>query len=118
MVLNAVVVIAMETCVMGVMKSKVWFFIALDKDEVIGSIVTSTFGNKTREIYLMETDIGYRRQGYANALLEKSIDRAFSSGVNEPMVMVGKNNAPEINMYESFRFQKTDTCIMYSIDSL
>jgi ribosomal protein S18 acetylase RimI-like enzyme len=93
-------------------------FIALDKDEVIGSIVTSTFGNKKREIYFMETDKGYRRQGYAKALLEKSIDRAFSSGANELIVMIGKDNFPAINMCESFGFGRTDTCITYSIDSL
>lgn len=93
-------------------------FIALDKDKVVGSIVTSTFGNKKREIYFLGTDNGYHRQGYAGSLLEKSIDRAFSSGANELMVMVGIENNPEINMYESFGFQKTDTCNTYSIESL
>ncbi|MBU4486486.1 MAG: GNAT family N-acetyltransferase [Candidatus Delongbacteria bacterium] len=93
-------------------------FIALDKDEMVGSIVTSTFGNKRREIYFMETDKGYRRQGYAKSLLEKSIDRAFSSGANELMVIVGVENIPEINMYESFGFQIVDTCNTYSIESL
>lgn len=93
-------------------------FIALDKDEVIGSIVTSIFGNKKREIYFMDIEKGYHRQGYAKALLEKSINRAFSSGANELMVMIGEENIPAINLYESFGFQKTDTCITYSIDSL
>jgi len=92
--------------------------IAIEKDKLIGSIVTSTFGNKKEEIYFIETDKCYRRQGYANSLLIKSIDRAFQSGVNELMILVETDNSPAIHLYESFGFQKVDTCNTYSIESL
>lgn len=92
--------------------------IALDKDNIVGSIVTSRFGNKKEEIYFIETDKCYRRQGYANSLLQKSIDKAFKSGIKELMILVETDNIPAFNLYESSGFEKVDTCNTYSIESL
>jgi ribosomal protein S18 acetylase RimI-like enzyme len=92
--------------------------IGLEKDKIVGYIVTSTSGNKKEEIYFIEADKCYGRQGYAESLLQKSIDRTFESGIKELMVMVEIDNISEINLYESFGFEKVDTCNTYSIESL
>lgn len=93
-------------------------FIALEKDELVGAIATSALGNKREEIYFIEIDEKYRGQGYSNGLLEKSIEKAFSSLTNELIAMVAEDNAPAIHLYETFGFRKSDTCVTYSIESL
>lgn len=92
--------------------------IALEKDKIVGSIVTSRFGNKKEEIYFIKTDKCCDRQGYAESLLQKSTDRAFQSGIKELMTMVERDNISEINLYESFGYKKVDTSNTYSIESL
>jgi ribosomal protein S18 acetylase RimI-like enzyme len=93
-------------------------FIALEKDELVGSIVTSTGGGKREGIYFIETDKRYRRQGYAKGLLGKSIDKAFLSGASELVIQVEIENSPAINLYKSFGFQKVYTSNTYSIEAL
>lgn len=93
-------------------------FIALEKDELVGSVVTSTGGGKREGIYFIETDKCYRRQGYAKGLLGKSIDKAFLSGASELAIQVEIENSPAIHLYESFGFQKVYTANTYSIESL
>ena len=90
-------------------------FIILDKDEVIGSVVTSKYENKSEEIYLIEVAENRQNLGYGTALMNKAIKHAFSSGTEELMVMVEKDNMAAIHLYEKLGFKKTDTCLTYSI---
>jgi ribosomal protein S18 acetylase RimI-like enzyme len=92
--------------------------IALDKGELVGSVVTSKNGSEREEVYFIETEERHRRQGYAKSLLEKSIDRVFQSGKKELMIFVEVNNIPAFNLYKSFGFQEADTCCTYSLESI
>ncbi|WBW94941.1 GNAT family N-acetyltransferase [Oceanirhabdus sp. W0125-5] len=92
--------------------------IALDKDELVGSVVSSVYGDKKKDILFIETDSNHRRQGYAKSLLEKSINEAFLFGINEITLQVVMRNIPAKKLYESLGFLKTDTIYTYSIESL
>jgi len=92
--------------------------IALDKGEVVGSVVSSDYGDKKKDILFIETDSNHRRQGYAKGLLEKSINKAFSFGIKEITLQVEMKNIPAQKLYESFGFFKTDTIYIYSVESI
>lgn len=92
--------------------------IAVEKDELIGFVVTSIIRDGKAEVSFVGTDKRYRRQGYARNLLGEAIDRAFLSGANELILEVEVENIPAIHLYEYFGFQNIDTTSVYSIESL
>lgn len=91
-------------------------FIALDSKRVVGSIVTSKFNKNVREIYLMAVEEGKRHLDYEIALINRTVGHAFDNEAEEIMVMAEKNNLKLIKDYESLGFEKTDTCITYSMN--
>lgn len=92
--------------------------VALEKDELVGSVVGEPYGDKKKDINFIETDSNHRRQGYAKSLLQKSINEAFLLGIKEITLQVEIRNIPAKKLYESFGFIKTDTIYTYSIESL
>lgn len=92
--------------------------IAVEKDELVGSVVCEFGGDKRKYISFIETDKRYRRQGHAKSLLGEAIDRAFLSDVDELALDVEIDNNPAICLYKSFGFQKVDASSLYSIESL
>jgi ribosomal protein S18 acetylase RimI-like enzyme len=89
-------------------------FIISENDEVIGAVVTSNISGKTEEIYFIEVAENKQNRGLGSALISKALKHAFNKGVDELMIMVEKNNAAAIHLYEKFGFKKTDTCLTYS----
>lgn len=93
-------------------------YIALDNDELVGTIVSSAYEKSKSEIYFLEIDKHHQRQGYAKSLMEKSIHEAFLSGIEEVLVIVNNNDIPSINLHNSFGFEKADATSTYSIEVL
>lgn len=91
-------------------------FIALEKEEVVGSIVISKFNKEFREIYLMAVAEDKRYKGYEIALVNKAVDNAFINGAKEIIVMVASDNIDEINLFMKLGFEKSDTCLTYTIN--
>lgn len=89
-------------------------FIALENDEVIGSVVISNLSNKTEEIYFIEVEESKQNHGYGTALMNKAIQNAFRNGTDEIMVMAEKDNLTAIHILEKFGFRETDSCLTYS----
>lgn len=88
--------------------------IALDNSEVIGSVVTSSLSKKAEEIYFIEVKEDRHNHGVATSLLNKAIQKAFCNGTEELTVMLEKENAAAIHLFEKFGFRKTDTCVTLS----
>lgn len=90
-------------------------FIALDKNEVIGSVVISNIMIHREEIYFCNVAEGERNLGYGTALINRSVKNAFMNGVDEVIVMVDKENDIAFHIGDKLGFRKADTCITYSI---
>ena len=92
--------------------------ITIDKEEVIGEIVTSVYENGKKEIYFLNVDKNHQGYEHDKSLLENCIHKSSLSNIKEIMVLVEKNDTNSINLYKSFGFHKSDTVITYSINSL
>ena len=90
-------------------------FIALDKDEVIGFVVTSKFMKSMEEIYFCNVAEINRNLGYGTDLINTAVMNAFNNGINEIIVMVDKENDIASHICGKLGFNKVDTCITYSI---
>lgn len=92
--------------------------IIIEKEDLIGAIVTTKRGTIEEYIFFIETNTKYRKQGYAKSLLQKFINRTFLSDINVINLQVEINNIPAINLYKSFGFREIDCYSTYSIESL
>jgi len=91
-------------------------FIALENNEVMGSVVTSHLSRKVEEIYFIEVEEAGRNRGYGTALLNKALKHALNNnGTEELVVMVEKDNKAAMYLFEKFGFAKTDTCVTLSV---
>lgn len=81
-------------------------------EEIIGFIT----GKKSRDIcdiYMIIIDIKYRRQGFANLLLSKTISALSDLKIIEFFLEVAENNNQAINLYQKNGFTAVNRRIGY-----
>jgi len=81
-------------------------------EEIVGFIT----GKKSRDIcdiYMIIVDIKYRRQGFANLLLSKTITALSDLKITEFFLEVAENNNQAINLYQKNGFIAVNRRIGY-----
>lgn len=106
------------------------FFVAEDKDELIGFCWTKIHGAHTHshsdqdddhghdalgEIYVLAVNPDYKGQGVGRDLTITGLNYLKYQGLNNVMLYVGVENKPAFNLYKSLGFNEFGSDVMYRV---
>ena len=106
------------------------FFVAEDKDELIGFCWTKVHGAHTHshtggddehghdalgEIYVLAVNPDYKGQGVGRDLTITGLNYLKYQGLNNVMLYVGVENKPAFNLYKSLGFNEFGSDVMYRL---
>ena len=106
------------------------FFVAEDKDELIGFCWTKVHGAHTHshtggeddhghdalgEIYVLAVNPDYKGQGVGRDLTITGLNYLKYQGLNNVMLYVGVENKPAFNLYKSLGFNEFGSDVMYRV---
>ena len=106
------------------------FFVAEDKDELIGFCWTKVHGAHTHshtggdddhghdalgEIYVLAVNPDYKGQGVGRDLTITGLNYLKYQGLNNVMLYVGVENKPALNLYKSLGFNEFGSDVMYRV---
>ena len=89
------------------------FAYVLSLNEVIIGFITGKKSRDICDIYMIIIDIKYRRQGFANLLLSKTISALSDLKIIEFFLEVAENNNQAINLYQKNGFIAVNRRIGY-----
>ncbi|MBT9133467.1 MAG: hypothetical protein DDT38_00188 [Firmicutes bacterium] len=87
-------------------------YVAIDKQDISGFIVTSLAARADNEIYFWSGQDPTIKE----RLLTASIADTFSSGSEDLIIMVGKDNRADMKMLEKYGFRQTDSCLTFLLE--
>ncbi len=89
------------------------FVYVLSLNEKIVGFTTGKKSGDICDIYMIIVDIKYRRQGYANLLLSKTITALSDLKIIEFFLEVAETNNQAINLYQKYGFTAINRRIGY-----
>ena len=80
------------------------WFVALDKDNVVGAIGGGMIGSEEGEVFVLYLDPSRKREGIGSNLLDELTKVQLQRGAREQWVSVSKGNLKGIPFYEAVGF--------------